>query len=711
MSTKIRRTATRLINELSNTKAGLRALAQPQLGSSSIEQGAIEEYDEEGTLVSLSGTQFDGTHTAVSLAGPPPPMPSQPSMTPGPGLVQVRWNGKWDDEGTVSPMDFSHVSVHMSLEEVFDPDADTQVATIRGESGDSVTVPRETGEWWVSLVAVSQSGKWSEATEPVMVEVPDAVTVSDFQDAKIEMDDAITAVQVTASGKNRIYNSTVDPTPADAAVDGDRWQVWTTLDPGGRLTATWRHNGTDWIKEALDEVYLPLVNIGEGTYGELSGSRLVAKSVKADALEALLVLASTIVAGDPNGTHARMTPQGFKVLASPDGGVTPPSEVVRMGVSATDDYLSVLRADGSLAASISSDGVISAKTAAVDSVTLGGQDLQTEIIDTLPKGIVAFAQRTTSAPYWAGSTGYQPYLSLTFDAVAGRAYRVWSGPIAADGDAESAIPLVSLHYGYGTEPATSWERISQLVYARNGATSNRRDTHTFNRLITPIQTGPVSLLISYGTAASDAGRAKIVSVNSSTSVVLAVSDEGLAPPETGEKPDGSGDGATTNPPPPPSVKTYVKTYLATGSRSYDGSGAAYNYNTGYLYQGASPAGYGNLRSLATMPNWVPDLSGATVQKVEVYAYADFWYYSAGGNAKIGFSGFTSLPASLPSTNLAITSANWPRNAGRWVTIPSSLYGNFKSGAYRAVTFGGAPGASYSEYGYLHDIRVRITYTK
>lgn len=553
---------------------------------------------------------------------------------------------------------------------------------------------------------LSQQSESARETRTVTLETPEL--------APIDSDDlapTLAAVIETASGKNNIYNAVAEPTLADAGILGDRWQVWTTLEPGGKLVSTWRNDGTTWIKEELSEVYLPLINIGSGTYSQLSGSRIVAHSIQADLLATELVLTTEIIAGDPAGTHARMTPNGFKVFASPDGGVTPPSEVVRMGVSSTDDYFSVLRADGSLAASISSDGVISSKTVAVDSVTLAGQDLQTEVLDPMPKGIVAFAQRTTSAPYWAGSTGYQPYLSLTFDAVAGRAYRVWSGPISADGDSESAIPLVSLHYGYGTEPATSWERISQLVYARNGATSNRRDTHTFNRLITPIQTGPISLLISYGTAASDAGRAKIISLNSATSVILAVEDIGIAPPETGEKPDGSGDGATTNPPPPPSVKTYVKTYSATGSRSYDGSGAAYNYNTGYLYQGLSPAGYGNLRSLATMPNWVTDLSGATVNKVEVYAYADFWYYSAGGNAKIGFSGYTTLPATLPSTNLAITSSSWPRSAGRWVTIPSSLYGNFKSGAYRSVTFGGAPGSGSSEYGYLHDIRVRITFTK
>ncbi|PSS42894.1 hypothetical protein C6401_15150 [Arthrobacter woluwensis] len=710
MST-LSRDAAWFVGQMTQARAQTKALSQPQLGTSSIEQGTIEEYDGEDTLVSLTGTQFDGTHTLASVNGPVPPVPSQPSAVPGPKQVQVRWNGKWDDEDTVSPMDFSHVSVHMSREEVFDPDADTQVAQIRGESGDSVTVLREPGEWWLSLVAVSQSGKWSDPTDPVLVEIPDGVDLSEYQDAQVEIDDRITEVWETASGKNKIHNSTVDPTPTDTGVDGDRWQVWTTLSPGGKLTATWRHNGVEWIKEALDEVYLPLVNIGSGTYGELTGSRLTAGTVTAQALEAVMVLVNTLIAGDPNGTHARMTPQGFLVMASPDGGVTPPTVVVRMGVASTDDYFSVLRSDGTIAASISATGDVAGENIVGEAFSLSGKDLQTEIVDPLPKGIIVRAGRGTNAQYWAGTTP-QPYLQLDFDAEGGRMYQVTTTAIALDSDTTTADGVVNLHYRTDGSPAEPTSTIIASGQSVMGTLSTRRSVVTLSRPITP-DAGPVSLLLSYGTVS--AGRSKIVASNG-RSVFLTVEDMGIAPPDVGIIRDGTGDAATGGTgggsnPGTPAPKNYDRTWNATGIRSFTGSGGRYDFNTGYMFSGLSPAGYGDLSSMAVFPDFTSILNGATVTGVWVYVFYDFWYYGSGGTAYIGLHGQTGLTNTAPSKTYAhATSAGWPRAAGRWIKMSSSTYAGFKSGQHRGITLGGA-GGGYTSYGYAHGPKIRITYTK
>lgn len=715
MSTKLRRTAAKLVERIGQAQAGVQALAQPQLGSSSIEQGVIEEYDADGTLVSATGGQFDGTHTAVSLAGPQPPMPSQPSMTPGPGRVEIRWNGKWDDEDAVSPMDFSHVSVHMSLEEAFDPDNDTQVATIRGESGDSVMVDRETGEWWVSLVAVSQSGKWSDPTEPVLVEVPDMVTIEVFQDARIEIDDQIEDVRVSADGKTRIFASTHAPTN-EAAMEGDRWEVYTDLGPGGRLLQTWRYgaDGT-WQLYGLDATYIPLLDIGTGTYGELSGSRLIAGSVKADALEAVLVLVTNLIAGDPNGTHARMGPDGFTVWASPDG-VSAPVVVVRMGVGATDDYFSLMRADSTIAASISAAGDIAGTSLSTEKIALGGLDLRTDILDQMGGRLVAWASRGTNSPYWAGTTK-QPYLQLDADVVPGRAYLVQTTPISIDSDTGNVEAQVFLHYKEGGAACQTTDQVIAGGISVQGSASTRRTPVTINRLITP-STNSVSLLLSYGTVSS--GRSKIIAATAGNAVVMTLIDIGPASAEVGVDRNGTSDAATGGTGGGSDSgtvvkKNYVKTYAATGTRSYDGSGNPYNYNTSYMYQGLSPAGYGNLKSMAVFPNWTLDLAGSTVTKVEVYVYADFWYYSAGGKMQIGVNSASALPATLgaPGTiNTVATVPGWPRASGRWVTLPSSWNNSFKTGGVRSITLGQiVNAATYEEYGYAHGMQVRISYTK
>lgn len=86
--------------------------------------------------------------------------------------------------------------------------------------------------------------------------------------------------QATASGKSKTYRALTTPSGAGTAVE-DTWEQWSSLGTGGKLLAFWRWSGSAWVKGTLDETYLPLVNIGSGTYGALSGSRLTADTVDA----------------------------------------------------------------------------------------------------------------------------------------------------------------------------------------------------------------------------------------------------------------------------------------------------------------------------------------------------------------------------------------------------------------------------------------------
>lgn len=93
----------------------------------------------------------------------------------------------------------------------------------------------------------------------------------------------ITALQTTVSGKNKIVRNTGNATGTTDYVNGDRWEKWSTLSAGGKLQATWRFNGTSWIAEEIDPIYIPQVDIGSGTFGNFDGGRITVGSLKTSA--------------------------------------------------------------------------------------------------------------------------------------------------------------------------------------------------------------------------------------------------------------------------------------------------------------------------------------------------------------------------------------------------------------------------------------------
>lgn len=207
-----------LVKELADTKRMAKALGKPQLATSSIEGGKIEEYDRDGNLSQIIGEQHDGTHASATVGGPVPPEPVAPSVTVGFGSAEVRANGKFAG-GALSPMDFSHFSAHASRVEVFSPDNDTKRADIAGEAGDLAVILLDPGSWTIGLVAVSKAGKWSSLSETVTVEVPDFPEVQDIQDALDDLDEKYDGV-ITEAGTlgTRLDQAEADITSAESGL-------------------------------------------------------------------------------------------------------------------------------------------------------------------------------------------------------------------------------------------------------------------------------------------------------------------------------------------------------------------------------------------------------------------------------------------------------------------------------------------------------------
>jgi|SRR6478609_5267009 len=140
----------------------------PQLAFSSIEGGAITEYDETGEQVVASyGRQYDGTHIAASLTGPIPPSPTSIIVLPVAGGLKVRWLGYFIGDAVV-PMDFSRAEVHASQEDGFDAlTAETLRHSFETPRGGECVLSLAPGTWYVRLVSRTQSGKASPPSEQV----------------------------------------------------------------------------------------------------------------------------------------------------------------------------------------------------------------------------------------------------------------------------------------------------------------------------------------------------------------------------------------------------------------------------------------------------------------------------------------------------------------------------------------------------------------
>ena len=104
--------------------------------------------------------------------------------------------------------------------------------------------------------------------------------------------------QFTANGKNSTFWGKTVPSDTDnpGRAWGDLWYQY-DIDSKGNFSilGTWTWYNT-WKPSVLTETYLPAVNIGTGTYGNLEGARLKAKSVQADAILVDGSVGSTVIA-------------------------------------------------------------------------------------------------------------------------------------------------------------------------------------------------------------------------------------------------------------------------------------------------------------------------------------------------------------------------------------------------------------------------------
>ena len=98
------------------------------------------------------------------------------------------------------------------------------------------------------------------------------------------MESDLQDVQTSVDGKNKItYDPALPPASYVGAV-GDTWYRTS----GNSMVGFWKWDGAAWVQQELSTTVIPQIDIGAGTFGDLSGARLQAGSVAA----------STIAVGD-----------------------------------------------------------------------------------------------------------------------------------------------------------------------------------------------------------------------------------------------------------------------------------------------------------------------------------------------------------------------------------------------------------------------------
>ncbi|WP_327375776.1 hypothetical protein OG393_18540 [Streptomyces sp. NBC_01216] len=418
-----------------------------------------------------------------------------------------------------------------------------------------------------------------------------------------------------------------------------------------------------------------------------NGNETTTGSAYFDNLECRAVLSTP-----GGGARAELSPQGLRLYdASGD-------EAVSL-TTGTPNYLTLTN-NGTAVATIDQDGNTGVGDLSVAGrLIIAGDPIET-YLSGFARGLVAIDYQATSIT--AGTTDYG-FVELSFDADTSRMYRVvldcYADPSASGGEL-----ILALKDGGSNTPSISSPQIQSAIYPLPTAGYRRIHLETI-RSGAAFGAGLHRLLVTFRCQNGPSGQTVRLFGGSNHPGVMYVEDLGPYIPETGQYNTGGG---TTTPP----KKTYTKTYSASWSGSYANRGSYNSYYGNKCLQGYYSSTNGMQASLIGFPSALAtDLSGATIQKAEVYLYFDHWYYNSGGKAVIKAHKHTSRPSTFSSDSEAKT-ISWGKNVGKWVDITTV----FDSTSWRGIALD--PNNSDKTYygraqgvGQTYPPKLRVTYTK
>lgn len=728
------------------------------LGHSSFDDGRINQYSG-GVLGGSFGTQFDGSNGAVALSGPIPPTPRWTDKW-GPmaegivGGLRVRWEGFFEPSDlTVAPLDFSHLEVHVSKQSTLDGVIfETLKTTINSARGGEVLIPLpvDPDGYYIRLTARSTAGKRSQAS----------TVLGPFLPIKIREEDL--GFDLAELGGTTIHYGTTDPAAADAKL-GDLWMKDVT--PAGATTpeyltyrlvpgnppswvlmadqrgtqalaaaisaqqaadskakvfaqataptwsgpagsAVWYDSSTGNVPKVWDGDSFEIKRLGNGA---IQPNSLVARdviatgTVSAALLETVLVLATVIIAGDPNATHVKIKQDGVYVYsADPLDGV--PNEVIRIG-TASNDFFGITDGDGILILSLDDTGAINARTANFrEDIVVGGRTLSDLIETTSTNHHYGYAPGGVAA-----ITTEIGLIETAFDPTPGHMYWVVPEVMWTRNNNEAELVLQVRNGG-----TASPDLNSEIIY-------RRQFSNVLNNGYGVIASSPglwrAPDVASHRRFLLTAQRGGSGGVNVTNDLLPTLSFIDLGPAKPILASVNRGGGSAGGTPPPPSLQQYDTGELVPlGWNSYRGDGSRRDDVAGPV-QGWDQSGYnGNGKGY-----WywnIPSITG-TVDRVDVYLYSEHWHYSSGGTAILNVVPGNAGGAAFAKARTDWYVGGWPKPGAKWVTLPSDWNALFhNNGAYgygkaNGISVGPGPGTDLNYYGKFNGsaARLRIWYTQ
>ncbi|KOX33034.1 MULTISPECIES: hypothetical protein [unclassified Streptomyces] len=752
---------TRLVARVADLERRLsRSTRTSSLAYSSIENGAVEVYDEDGSLRAVVGTQPDGTAGINVVNGPPPPEPAAPAVTSVLGGIAAVWDGTFA-EGAVTPLDFARVEVHTGTAPEFTPGPHTLAATLESPQGGLVTVPTEQPVH-VRLVARNTSGAASEPSASTGPVGPEPVVAEDVLDGSITepkiAERAVNATHIKLGAVTVDHlavgvtgNLIPDPSfetgyiasrivglPGVAVVTGgnssgkalrftlissaprtllySRFPVtageryWAAFDFKGGTDFVGR-NGLLMSLQWLDTngahlSYSVISNAGppadgvwrRGTFihAAPAGAAYCVPGLQSPTGSGTVYFDNVelrpVMSSATGGTRAEIAPDGLRLYDAQG------EESVSL-VTGRPNYLT-LSTDGRPVATIDQQGNGAFSDLSVaGELSVGGDPLE-RILARLPRGLVAVDYMATAVT--AGSSEYG-YIELAFEADTSRMYKITFDAYADPNVAGGEIAVV-LRDGGAATPTISSPQIQSITQPLPGAGWTRVHLETI-KSGGALGGGVRRLLVSFWAQGGPAGQTVRLLGAAPYLGIFAVEDIGPYVPETGVY--NTGGGTVT-----PAKKSYTKIYNASWSGSYANRSQYNAYYNNQCLQGYYSSTNGMQSALIGFPaSLATDLSGASIQRAELFLYYEHWYSNTGGTAVLKAHKHASRPASFSCDSEAM-SVSWSRNQGKWVDITAI----FDSTLWRGIALD--PNNSSSAFygrargvGEAYAPQLKVTYVK
>ncbi|WP_328333315.1 hypothetical protein [Streptomyces sp. NBC_00455] len=419
----------------------------------------------------------------------------------------------------------------------------------------------------------------------------------------------------------------------------------------------------------------------------ISANEATAGTVTFDNAVCRVVMASGFA-----GARAELSPQGL--LLYDEAG----EEAVAL-VTGRPNYLTLAN-DGTPVATIDQEGGAGFQRLAVaEGFTIGGTEW-TDYLAQLPRGIQAIDYQVTTRTASGTEMGFVELATEIDDT---RMYRFVFAARANPSSVGGELQIRLRDGGAGAPTITSTQRYVAVHHMALGNSFTSRLEHTCTGK--SLGAGNHRFLISFTNALAPSGQTCTLYGASDNPGFFYIEDIGPYIPETGGYNDGGG---TTAPP----VQRYTKTYSASWSGSYANRGSYNSYYGNKCLQGYYSSTNGVQAALIGFPAALSaDLSGATIEKAEIYLYFEHWFSNSGGKAVIKAHSHASRPGSF-SSDSGSKSISWARNEGKWVDISSI----FDSTKWRGVALD--PNSTSSTYygiargvGQTNPPKLRVTYSK